>query len=106
MSIISRTVYLDTDVLMMCSKEEESVGHEINSLNVTVWEMDKPSKLIQEWWSIDESERCSRVGDPFGVVMWPGSILASKELLKLHYSNKIQRKSPIVGFSTFWKMLS
>ena len=97
MSIISRTVYLDTDDLMMRSKEEEFVGHEINSLNVTVWEMDKPSKLIQEWWSIDESERCSRVGDPFGVVMWPGSILASKELLKLHYSNNIQRKSPIVG---------
>jgi predicted RNA methylase len=25
------------------------------------------------------------MGDPFGVVMWPGSIVASKELMKQHY---------------------
>ena len=53
-----------------------------DDMNVTVWEMEKPSEIIQEWWSIDESERTSRVGDPFGVIMWPGSILASRELIK------------------------
>eukprot|EP00986_Skeletonema_menzelii_P015483 scaffold11881_cov149-Skeletonema_menzelii.AAC.10 len=53
-----------------------------DEMNVTVWEMEKPSEIIQEWWSIDESERTSRVGDPFGVIMWPGSILASRELMK------------------------
>lgn len=53
-----------------------------DDMNVTVWEMEKPSEIIQEWWSIDESERASRVGDPFGVIMWPGSILASRELMK------------------------
>mmetsp|Transcript_10318 Transcript_10318/g.14829 ORF Transcript_10318/g.14829 Transcript_10318/m.14829 type:complete len:176 (+) Transcript_10318:2-529(+) len=53
-----------------------------DDMNVTVWEMEKPSEIIQEWWSIDESERTSRVGDPFGVIMWPGSILASRELMK------------------------
>ena len=96
MSIISRTIYLDCEVdSIMQHKGEDFVRQEIKRLNVTVWEMDKPSELIQEWWSIDESERCSRVGDPFGVVMWPGSILVSKELLKLHYSNQL--KSPIVG---------
>ena len=56
-------------------------------LEVTVWEMDKPSDLIQEWWSIDEAERSARVGDPFGVVMWPGSILASQELMTQHFSS-------------------
>ncbi len=53
-----------------------------DDMDVTVWEMEKPSEIIQEWWSIDESERTSRVGDPFGVIMWPGSILASRELMK------------------------
>lgn len=43
--------------------------------------------LIQEWWSIDDAERKARVGDPFGVVMWPGSILASKELVKQYYTS-------------------
>ncbi len=51
-------------------------------MNVTIWELERPSSLIQEWWSLDENERESRVGDPFGVVMWPGSIVASKELMK------------------------
>lgn len=64
--IISRTIHIAGDI------------------DVTVWEMERPSEIIEEWWSIDESERTSRVGDPFGVVMWPGSILASKELLKQH----------------------
>ncbi|KAL9189091.1 hypothetical protein ACHAXT_011581 [Thalassiosira profunda] len=56
-------------------------------LEVTVWEMDKPSDLIQEWWSIDEAERSARVGDPFGVVMWPGSISASQELMMRHFAS-------------------
>ena len=54
----------------------------VDDMNVTVWEMEKPSEIIQEWWSIDESERTSRVGDPFGIIMWPGSIMASRELMK------------------------
>lgn len=74
----------------------DSVGSDTKRLNVTIWEMDKPSDLIQEWWSIDESERNARVGDPFGVVMWPGSILASMELMKQHYSHSTS-KSPITN---------
>jgi len=78
--IISRTIPLEVKI-----QDEEDT----KNLNVTVWEMDKPSDLIQEWWSIDDSERKSRVGDPFGVVMWPGSILASNELMKRHYSAQV-----------------
>jgi len=77
--IISRTIPLE-----VIQDDEDT-----KKLNVTVWEMDKPSDLIQEWWSIDDSERKSRVGDPFGVVMWPGSILASNELMKKHYSAQV-----------------
>jgi predicted nicotinamide N-methyase len=105
--IISRTISIDIKVpLEFPGKKDLSVsvysdGHEIRRsdetkrLDVTVWEMDKPSDLIQEWWSIDQSERNARVGDPFGVVMWPGSILAAKELMKLHHST--QFISPIAN---------
>jgi predicted nicotinamide N-methyase len=104
--IISRTISIDIkvplefpggkDVVRVYSGGDEMKRlDEIKRLDVTVWEMDKPSDLIQEWWSIDESERSARVGDPFGVVMWPGSILAAKELMKLHHSPRF--KSPIVN---------
>lgn len=91
--IISRTIPIEIQVPPDTPKSKDIDGSgdidgkSTERLDVTVWEMDKPSDLIQEWWSIDESERSSRVGDPFGVVMWPGSILASKELMKRHHSS-------------------
>ncbi len=63
--IISRTISIDIKV------PQELPAKKDLRLDVTVWEMDKPSDLIQEWWSIDQSKRNARVGDPFGVVMWP-----------------------------------
>jgi len=91
--IISRKIPIEIKVPPNLPKNENiektggSVENDVKRLDVTVWEMDKPSDLIQEWWSIDDSERSARVGDPFGVVMWPGSILAAKELMKQHYSS-------------------
>ena len=88
--IISRTIPIEVNLpidLPQRERSEEfiySAGNGIHRLNVTIWEMHKPSELIQEWWSIDKPEQEKRVGDPFGVVMWPGSILASKELMKQH----------------------
>eukprot|EP00578_Thalassiosira_sp_NH16_P018318 CAMPEP_0181094044 /NCGR_PEP_ID=MMETSP1071-20121207/9778_1 /TAXON_ID=35127 /ORGANISM="Thalassiosira sp., Strain NH16" /LENGTH=914 /DNA_ID=CAMNT_0023176337 /DNA_START=206 /DNA_END=2950 /DNA_ORIENTATION=- len=99
--IISRTIPVEINGLTGLSVKGEaerangSAGNGIKRLDVTVWEMDKPSDLIQEWWSIDESERNARVGDPFGVVMWPGSILASEELMRQHYSSPDE--SPITN---------
>lgn len=49
--------------------------------SVTVWEIEKPSAMIEKWimhgssGSIHEEEK-----DPFGVVMWPGSIVAAQEM--------------------------
>ena len=84
--IISRTIPVEI-------KDRDDV---VKRLDVTVWEMDKPSDLIQEWWSIDDSERSARVGDPFGVVMWPGSILAAKELMKQNIHQKIANATVLV----------
>ncbi len=55
--------------------------------DVTVWELDNPSKLMEMWWSADLDPASApikkeKIGDPFGVIMWPGSILASKELAR------------------------
>ena len=51
---------------------------------VTIWELEKPSKLIEMWWAADLDSSSSvskeKIGDPFGVVFWPGSILASQFL--------------------------
>ena len=55
--------------------------------DITIWELQKPSKLMEMWWSADldpsaAAVKKDKIGDPFGVIMWPGSILASKELVK------------------------
>lgn len=80
--IISRRIPIEINL----ESRDDLAGKDARSLNVTVWEMDKPADLIQEWWSIDAAERQSRIKDPFGVVMWPGSILASQELMRQHYA--------------------
>lgn len=79
--IISRTIPIEIKVPSDSPSNEGS-----KKIDVTVWEMDEPSELIQEWWMTDLEERSARLGDPFGVVMWPGSILASKELMIQHHS--------------------
>jgi len=39
---------------------------------------------MEMWWSADldpsAAVKKEKIGNPFGVIMWPGSILASKEL--------------------------
>jgi len=51
---------------------------------VTIWELENPSKLVEMWWAADMDSASTiskeKIGDPFGVVFWPGSILASRVL--------------------------
>ena len=84
--IISRTIPI------------ESLDHCTNLLEVTIWEMEKPSEIIQAWWSVDESDRAT-IGDPFGVVMWPGSIAASQELM-IHASQVFDSTVFVLGAGT------
>lgn len=72
--IVSRTIPINIDIP---DKSETQL------LELTVWEMEKPSEMIQAWWTVEEAERTA-LADPFGVVMWPGSIVASQELMKKH----------------------
>eukprot|EP00562_Extubocellulus_spinifer_P032885 CAMPEP_0178731708 /NCGR_PEP_ID=MMETSP0699-20121125/30180_1 /TAXON_ID=265572 /ORGANISM="Extubocellulus spinifer, Strain CCMP396" /LENGTH=361 /DNA_ID=CAMNT_0020383785 /DNA_START=1379 /DNA_END=2464 /DNA_ORIENTATION=- len=71
--ITSRTVPLG---ITNPSVAEERDGKE---LSVTIWEVEKPNEMIELWWASGESDR-ETIGDPFGVVMWPGSILAAREM--------------------------
>lgn len=57
------------------------------SLAVTIWELSKPSDLVQQYWSLEGGE-VGATPDPFGVVMWPGSIVASQEMARQGIQNK------------------
>ena len=88
--IISRTIPISIDI--------DSPKLSNITLEITIWEMEKPSEIIQTWWSVQQSDRAA-MGDPFGVVMWPGSIVASQELMKLHYCSspsQIQNSTVLV----------
>jgi predicted nicotinamide N-methyase len=56
-------------------------------LAVTIWELSKPSDLVQQYWSLEGGE-VGATPDPFGVVMWPGSIVASQEMARQGIQNK------------------
>lgn len=61
---------------------------------ITVWELDKPSDLINSHWSISASLGSNTRRDPFGVVMWPGSILASREMAA--HQSEIENQTVVV----------
>ena len=55
--------------------------HIAEDIYVTVWEVEKPSTLIEHWIMSEENNDSDKCQDPFGVVMWPGSILAAREII-------------------------
>jgi len=75
--VISRKVHLG--VYISSSTEE---------LASTIWEMEKPSDLVENWMTASPSQKENVIRDPFGVVMWPGSILASQEMHALGVAGK------------------
>lgn len=61
--------------------------------------IENPSSLIEKWWSTSStiatiSSKTTKVEDPFGVISWPGSIIASRELAQQHASSSLS--SPIL----------
>jgi len=43
--------------------------------NITVWEYAQPAALVEDYWE-DPSQKL----DPFGLVAWPGAVVAAREL--------------------------
>lgn len=63
--------------------------------NITIWEWNKPSRVMEHYWSSQQhfSSRHDLL-DPFGLVSWPGSVVAGREMLK--YRAQIQDSSVLV----------
>jgi predicted nicotinamide N-methyase len=71
--------------------------------NVTVWEWEKPAAVVETFWQVEnqglsltrhtKSQR-QTVLDPFGLVSWPGAVVAAQELSQ--YPNLIQNKRVLV----------
>jgi predicted nicotinamide N-methyase len=75
-SILSRTVPITAD------------------WNITVWEWEKPAAVIETFWQV-ENQGLALTGyspqarqvllDPFGLVCWPGAVVAAQELLRCQH---------------------
>ena len=57
------------------------INIEGKELSATVWEVEHPSEMMEMWWSAGAADK-AKVGDPFGVVMWPGSVMAAREMAR------------------------
>ena len=69
--------------------------------DVTVLELDSSStqELVESWMMEDKEDIESRTDedfDPFGVVMWPGSIIASEELYRFEEDGLLKDKEVLV----------
>jgi predicted nicotinamide N-methyase len=74
-------------------------------MNITVWEWEKPAAVVETYWQVQQQgltltkndsqtkksnksssdEAPSMMLDPFGLVTWPGSVVAVQELLLLQH---------------------
>lgn len=81
-SIISRTVVLT------------------EQWNVTVYELEQPAALIEEYWDRksrgDSSLEDDKVLDPFGLVAWPGAVVAAREARRLFANSGLDNKTVLV----------
>lgn len=64
--------------------------------NVTVWEWDEPAAIMEQYWSVVQQNFVSKqkVFDPFGLVSWPGAVVAAREMLK--YKGEIANSTVLV----------
>lgn len=81
-AVLSRTVSITSDV------------------SLTVWEWEKPAEVVETYWDAaqrqdDFLQPKAKLLDPFGIVSWPGSVVAAQELF-LHKENAVKEKSVLV----------
>jgi len=72
---------------------------------ITVWEWEKPAEVVDHYWQAqtrkvdyhgrESSMEKQRLLDPFGLVLWPGSVVAAQEL-RVHSTTIVQNKSVLV----------
>jgi predicted nicotinamide N-methyase len=49
--------------------------------NITVWEYAEPASVIEHYWAnVHQQGNQTTTLDPFGIVMWPGSVVAALEM--------------------------
>ena len=53
-----------------------------SSWNVTIWELDQPADIMSHYWSVSQQTQQQTL-DPFGLVLWPGSVVAAQTMLQL-----------------------
>jgi len=71
--------------------------------NITVWEWEKPSAVVETYWAAEQQGLVltstgypsrQKLLDPFGLVSWPGAVVAAQEIL--HYGHLLAGKRVLV----------
>jgi hypothetical protein len=64
------------------------------SWNVTIWEQDEPADIVAHYWNTQSRSSREQL-DPFGLVSWPGSVVAAQELQR-YCKKQIQNATVLV----------
>jgi predicted nicotinamide N-methyase len=80
-----------------------------SNLTITIWEWEKPAEEIEAYWEAQQSSillgACSTKSlqeeppllDPFGIVSWPGALVASRELVRASQDSVREKTVLILG---------
>ena len=82
-----------------CTSPNAKNAIDDDELSVTIWEVEKPATTIELWWSSGDADK-EKMGDPFGVVMWPGSILAAREMYARREEDIVGKTILVLGAGT------
>jgi len=66
-----------------------------SNFSVTVWEWKNSARVVNDYWEAHAEESPETLLDPFGLVSWPGSVLAARELCK-HSQDAVYNRTVVV----------
>jgi len=72
-----------------------------SDLALTVWEWEEPAEIVESYWEAEHRQvsavgKASKILDPFGIVSWPGSLVAARELLS-NRDSTVEKEVVILG---------
>ena len=87
-TIVSRTVPIPTATIQAGHESQQQLQRDDNGCwTITVWEWEKPSAIIEAYWQVEhyglafgKHRHHMPLLDPFGLVAWPGAVVAAQEL--------------------------
>ena len=97
-----RRIRLDNDQDAMLLSRPIPISE---NMTITIWEWEQPAEMVEAYWEAQQANLLlgatptknleEPLLDPFGIVSWPGALVASRELLRRH-KDAVENKTILI----------